>query len=135
VEEKIENGFLECYMCCIVVECVSGINRRHSSPQQEHSSAAWLRPQLWARERAIEQEQDKLLKDGSDEILSLEGIGSSGFVDVNITTAVIFVVNASCSLVMLSKLMSTWFIEFLVVLICIGGMEGPCFKWFEHCYG
>ncbi|KAE7999490.1 hypothetical protein FH972_003913 [Carpinus fangiana] len=94
-----------------------------------------------AREAAIE--QDKLLKDGSDEILSLETIGSSGFVDINITAAVLFVVIASCFLVMLYKLMSTWFIELLVVLFCIGGMEGlqtclvallSCFRWFEH-YG
>jgi signal peptide peptidase-like protein 2B len=74
-----------------------------------------------AREAAIE--QDKLLKDGSDEIPSLEGIGSSGFVDINITAAILFVVFASCFLVMLYKLMSTWFIELLVVLFCIGGME------------
>ncbi|GLT62489.1 hypothetical protein SLA2020_351260 [Shorea laevis] len=94
-----------------------------------------------AREAAIE--QDKLLKDGSDEIPSLEGIGSSGFVDINITAAILFVVFASCFLVMLYKLMSTWFIELLVVLFCIGGMEGlqtclvallSCFRWFEH-YG
>jgi signal peptide peptidase-like protein 2B len=63
------------------------------------------------------------LQDGSDEILSLETIGSSGFVDINITAAVLFVVIASCFLVMLYKLMSTWFIELLVVLFCIGGME------------
>jgi hypothetical protein len=85
VKEKIENGFLECYMCCT------------------------MRPPLWARKAAIE--QDKLLKGGSDEILSLGGIGSSGFVHVNITTTVFFVVIASCSLAMLYKLLSTWFIK------------------------
>uniref|UniRef100_A0A2N9GUL5 PA domain-containing protein n=1 Tax=Fagus sylvatica TaxID=28930 RepID=A0A2N9GUL5_FAGSY len=74
-----------------------------------------------AREAAIE--QDKLLKDGSDEILNLEGVGSSGFVDINTTAAILFVVIASCFLVMLYKLMSTWFIEVLVVLFCIGGVE------------
>ncbi|KAF5464283.1 hypothetical protein F2P56_014370, partial [Juglans regia] len=92
-----------------------------------------------AREAAIE--QDKLLKDGSDEILSLEGVGSSGFVDINTTAAILFVVIASCFLIMLYKLMSTWFIEILVVLFCIGGIEGlqtclvtllSCFRWFEH---
>lgn len=92
-----------------------------------------------AREAAIE--QDKLLKDGSDEILNLEGVGSSGFVDINTTAAILFVVIASCFLVMLYKLMSTWFIEVLVVLFCIGGVEGlqtclvalfSCFRWFEH---
>ena len=63
------------------------------------------------------------MQDGSDEILNLEGVGSSGFVDINTTAAILFVVIASCFLVMLYKLMSTWFIEVLVVLFCIGGVE------------
>ncbi|KAM3698768.1 hypothetical protein ACB094_06G215000 [Castanea mollissima] len=92
-----------------------------------------------AREAAIE--QDKLLKDGSDEVLNLEDVGPSGSVDITTTAAILFVVIASCFLVMLYKLMSTWFIEILVVLFCIGGVEGlqtclvalfTCFRWFEH---
>ncbi|RVX09947.1 Signal peptide peptidase-like 4 [Vitis vinifera] len=75
-----------------------------------------------AREAA--NEQDKLLKDASDEFLSTEGTGSSGMVDINTTSAVLFVVIASCFLVMLYKLMSFWFVEVLVVLFCIGGVEG-----------
>ncbi|KHG08704.1 Signal peptide peptidase-like 2B [Gossypium arboreum] len=74
-----------------------------------------------AREVAIE--QDKLLKDASEEILEV-GAGSSGFVDINTMSAVLFVVAASCFLVMLYKLMSFWFVEVLVVLFCIGGVEG-----------
>ncbi|XP_023547965.1 signal peptide peptidase-like 4 isoform X1 [Cucurbita pepo subsp. pepo] len=92
-----------------------------------------------AREVAIE--QDKLLKDGSDELLQMEATGSSGYIDINTTAAVLFVVIASCFLVMLYKLMSSWFLEVLVVLFCIGGAEGlqtclvallSCFRWFEH---
>ncbi|XP_030457262.1 signal peptide peptidase-like 4 [Syzygium oleosum] len=92
-----------------------------------------------AREAAIEHE--KLLKDGSDELVEIEGIGSSGVVDINTTSAVLFIVVASCFLVMLYKLMSYWFIEVLVVLFCIGGVEGlqtclvallSCFRWFEN---
>ncbi|KAL4621994.1 hypothetical protein ACB092_06G265100 [Castanea dentata] len=92
-----------------------------------------------AREAAIE--QDKLLKDGSDEVLNLEDVGPSGSVDISTTAAILFVVIASCFLVMLYKLMSTWFIEILVVLFCIGGVEGlqtclvaffSCFRRFEH---
>ncbi|KAF8017094.1 hypothetical protein BT93_H2343 [Corymbia citriodora subsp. variegata] len=92
-----------------------------------------------AREAAIEYE--KLLKDASDELVETEGIGSSGVVDINTTSAVLFVVVASCFLVMLYKLMSYWFIEVLVVLFCIGGVEGlqtclvaflSCFRWFEN---
>ncbi|KAJ7951147.1 Signal peptide peptidase-like [Quillaja saponaria] len=92
-----------------------------------------------AREAAIE--QDKLLKDASDEFVNMEGVGSSGCVEINTTAAILFVVIASCFLIMLYKLMSYWFIEVLVVLFCIGGAEGlqtclvallSCFRWFEH---
>ncbi|KAL7238910.1 hypothetical protein ACSBR2_004914 [Camellia fascicularis] len=92
-----------------------------------------------AKEAAIE--QDKLLKDASDEFLSTEATGSSGVVDISTTSAILFVVIASCFLVMLYKLMSLWFIEILVVLFAIGGAEGlqtclvaflSSFRWFEH---
>lgn len=63
------------------------------------------------------------MQDGSDEVLNLEDVGSSGSVDISTTAAILFVVIASCFLVMLYKLMSTWFIEVLVVLFCIGGVE------------
>ncbi|KAL4392991.1 hypothetical protein AHAS_Ahas02G0007300 [Arachis hypogaea] len=74
-----------------------------------------------AREAAIEQE--KLLKDASDEYLSTQNVGSSGYVEISTVAAILFVVIASCFLVMLYKLMSFWFVEVLVVLFCIGGVE------------
>ncbi|KAF8365117.1 hypothetical protein HHK36_032860 [Tetracentron sinense] len=90
-----------------------------------------------AREAAVE--QDKLLKDASDEFLNVEGTGASGVVDINTTSAVLFVVIASCFLVLLYKFMSSWFVELLVVLFCIGGVEGlqTCLvallsRWFKH---
>ncbi|KAK9143783.1 hypothetical protein Syun_013183 [Stephania yunnanensis] len=90
-----------------------------------------------AREAAIEQE--KLLKDGSDDYLNIEDTGGSGVVDINTTSAILFVVIASGFLVMLYKLMSTWFVELLVVLFCIGGVEGlqTCLvallsRWFKQ---
>ena len=64
-----------------------------------------------------------VLQDGSEEFLNMEGVGSSGIMDINTTSAILFVVIASCFLVMLYKLMSFWFIEVLVVLFCIGGVE------------
>ncbi|XP_073030379.1 signal peptide peptidase-like 4 isoform X1 [Primulina eburnea] len=91
-----------------------------------------------AREASIE--QDKLLKDGSDEYLSKETHHSSGVVDINILSAICFIMIASCFLLMLYKFMSHLFIEILVVLFCIGGVEGlqtclvallSCFRWFE----
>ncbi|KAL3645684.1 Signal peptide peptidase-like 2 [Castilleja foliolosa] len=76
-----------------------------------------------AREAAIE--QDKFLKDATDEILrTSKGSGGSSVVDINTTSAVLFVVVASCFLILIYKLMSDWFIELLVVLFCIGGVEG-----------
>ncbi|KAK2984543.1 hypothetical protein RJ640_018921 [Escallonia rubra] len=90
-----------------------------------------------AREAAIE--QDKLLKDASDELLNVTGGGASGVVNINTTSAVLFVLIASCFLVILYKLMSFWFVELLVVLFCIGGVEGlqTCLvallsRWFKR---
>ncbi|OIW21426.1 hypothetical protein TanjilG_03460 [Lupinus angustifolius] len=89
-----------------------------------------------AREAAIEQE--KLLKDASDEYVSTENVGSSGYVEISTASAILFVLFASCFLVMLYELMSYWFVEILVVLFCIGGVEGlqtclvallSCFRW------
>ncbi|KAK6935396.1 Peptidase A22B, signal peptide peptidase [Dillenia turbinata] len=90
-----------------------------------------------AREAAIE--LDKLLKDASDEIPSNAGRGTNGVVDINTTSAVLFVVVASCFLIILYELMSSWFLELLVVLFCIGGVEGlqTCLvallsRWFKR---
>ncbi|XP_047337581.1 signal peptide peptidase-like 2 [Impatiens glandulifera] len=92
-----------------------------------------------ARQAAIE--HDKLLKDASDEfpITSDDGGSGSGSVDINTTSAVLFIVVASCFLVILYKLMSGWFIDLLVALFCIGGVEGlqTCIvallsRWFKH---
>lgn len=62
-------------------------------------------------------------QDGSDELLSEETDRSSGVVDINTTSAILFVLFASCFLIMLYKLMSSTFIEILVVVFCIGGIE------------
>jgi signal peptide peptidase-like protein 2B len=75
-----------------------------------------------AREADIEQE--KLLKDGHEVLPNFEAGGSSGMVDINMTSALLFVVIASCFLITLYKLMSHWFVELLVVIFCIGGVEG-----------
>uniref|UniRef100_A0A2P2KIA0 Signal peptide peptidase-like 4 n=1 Tax=Rhizophora mucronata TaxID=61149 RepID=A0A2P2KIA0_RHIMU len=91
-----------------------------------------------AREASIE--QDRLFKDGSDDYVNMEEMRSS-IVNINMLSAFMFVVVASGFLVMLYKLMSYWFIEVLVVLFCIGGIEGlqtclvaflSCFRWFQH---
>lgn len=58
-----------------------------------------------------------------DEIPNATAVGGSGIVDINTASAVLFVVFASFFLIVLYKLMSYWFIELLVVLFCIGGVE------------
>ncbi|KAK7394759.1 hypothetical protein VNO78_15297 [Psophocarpus tetragonolobus] len=92
-----------------------------------------------ARESSIEQE--KLLKDASDEYVNADNAGYSAYVEISTAAAISFVLLASCFLVMLYKLMASWFIEVLVVLFCIGGVEGlqtclvallSCFRWFQQ---
>ncbi|XP_058779292.1 signal peptide peptidase-like 2 [Vicia villosa] len=81
----------------------------------------WSAWRTW--EAAVE--LDRLLKDASDDIPNTkDASGVSGVVNMNAKAAVLFVLVASCFLFMLYKLMSTWFIEVLVVLFCIGGVEG-----------
>ncbi|CAL5437479.1 unnamed protein product [Camellia sinensis] len=71
-----------------------------------------------AREAAIEQD-----KDASDEFPTTKDAVTGGIVDISTASAVLFVVIASCFLVILYKLTSSWFLEFLVVLFAIGGAE------------
>ncbi|OEL34541.1 Signal peptide peptidase-like 5 [Dichanthelium oligosanthes] len=80
-----------------------------------------------AREAVIEQE--KLLKDGHEGLLNVEAGGSSGMVDINVASAIMFVVVASCFLIMLYKLMSYWFVELLVGLqTCLVALLSRWFK-------
>ncbi|CAN1778187.1 Signal peptide peptidase-like 2 [Linum perenne] len=74
-----------------------------------------------AKESSIEEE--KLLRRAVEETPSPRA-DSNSIVDINTTSAVLFVVVASCFLVLLYKFMSYWFVELLVVLFCIGGIEG-----------
>lgn len=48
-------------------------------------------------------------------------------IDINVASAIMFVVVASCFLIMLYKMMSSWFVELLVVIFCVGGVE----VWFH----
>ncbi|CAI9094091.1 OLC1v1029754C2 [Oldenlandia corymbosa var. corymbosa] len=98
----------------------------------------------WSAWTATEEafEQDKLLKDATDEISSRKGTHTSYVMDINTISAVLFVVVASCFLILLYKLMSAWFMDILVVLFCIGGAEGmlTCLvslvsRWFKSAAG
>nr|CAB3451551.1 unnamed protein product [Digitaria exilis] len=70
-----------------------------------------------AREADIEQE--KLLKDGHEIPPNFEGGGSSGMVDINMASAILFVVIASCFLITLYKLMSHCSCD-IFALLCAG---------------
>ncbi|THG09438.1 hypothetical protein TEA_007317 [Camellia sinensis var. sinensis] len=61
--------------------------------------------------------------DASDEFPTTKDAVTGGIVDISTASAVLFVVIASCFLVILYKLTSSWFLEFLVVLFAIGGAE------------
>ncbi|XP_065865703.1 signal peptide peptidase-like 2 [Euphorbia lathyris] len=45
-------------------------------------------------------------------------------IDINVMSAIVFVLTASAFLVLLFFFMSSWFIWVLIVLFCIGGIEG-----------
>ncbi|KAF7051890.1 hypothetical protein CFC21_060079, partial [Triticum aestivum] len=63
-------------------------------------------------------------EDGHESSVNIDAEGSTGMVDITMTSAMLFIVVASLFLVMLYKLMSHWFVELLVVIFCIGGVEG-----------
>ncbi|GLT67859.1 hypothetical protein SLA2020_401370 [Shorea laevis] len=93
-----------------------------------------------AREAAIE--QDKLLKDAVEDFPNENLTGTGGVVEINTISAILFVVLASCFLVLLYRFMNYKFVEVLVVLFCIGGVEGlqTCLvaflsRWFKHAAG
>ncbi|KAK4743887.1 hypothetical protein SAY87_010199 [Trapa incisa] len=79
--------------------------------------AAWT-----ARDAAIE--EDKLLKDAGNEVSDKVVTQSSGVIEISTTSAILFVLAASCFLIILYKFMSSWFLDLLIVLFCIGGVEG-----------
>eukprot|EP01018_Ginkgo_biloba_P033474 Gb_32092 [translate_table: standard] len=61
--------------------------------------------------------------DDSDALVLEESCGDKSVVDINTASAILFVVIASCFLILIYKFMSEWFLELLVVLFCIGGVE------------
>lgn len=63
------------------------------------------------------------LQDAADDYIRPDENSYSSVVDITTTSAILFVVIASCFLVMLYKFMSYRFIEILVVIFCIGGIE------------
>jgi len=77
----------------------------------------------WSAREACN-EYCKSLKDDPDAFVIEEDSGDKGVVDISTTSAILFVVIASCFLILIYKFMSLWFLELLVVIFCIGGVEG-----------
>ncbi|GLT90878.1 hypothetical protein SLE2022_087930 [Rubroshorea leprosula] len=93
-----------------------------------------------AREAAIE--QDKLLKDAVEDIPNEKLLGTGGVMEINTISAILFIVLASCFLAVLYKYINYKFVEVLVVLFCVGGVEGlqTCLvallsRWFKRAGG
>ncbi|KAL5721089.1 Signal peptide peptidase-like [Ranunculus cassubicifolius] len=90
-----------------------------------------------AREADIE--LDKLLKDASDDYINTDDTSASDVVVITSLSAVVSVIVASGVLFMLYKFMSDELISFLVILFCVGGIEGlqTClvailYRWFKN---
>ncbi|KAM7461584.1 hypothetical protein LguiA_029705 [Lonicera macranthoides] len=78
---------------------------------------------LWPKITASEESDDRyndLSPKGSPNTAKEE----DEHVDINVMSAVLFVFSASTFLVLLYFFMSSWFIWLLIVLFCLGGIEG-----------
>ncbi|KAI5065778.1 hypothetical protein GOP47_0018402 [Adiantum capillus-veneris] len=69
-------------------------------------------------------EHCKLVKENVDDFDGEHVEEDSNVLNINVASAVLFVFFASGFLFMIYKLMSTWFLLLLVILFCIGGVEG-----------
>ncbi|CAK9208880.1 unnamed protein product [Sphagnum jensenii] len=77
----------------------------------------------WTAKEAA-QEHYRRLKEGADSYPTESDVEEKDIVDINIVSAVLFLVLASVFLILLYYFMSNWFLILLVVLFCIGGFEG-----------
>lgn len=81
-------------------------------------------------------------KDGQDEYDNIDCKEGPEFININVASAVLFVLFASGFLFLMYMFMSEWFLLLLVVLFCIGGVEGlqTCLvallsRWFTRAHG
>ncbi|CAM6008843.1 unnamed protein product [Sphagnum balticum] len=77
----------------------------------------------WTAKEAA-QEYYRRLKEGADAYLTEPDVEEKDIVDINVVSAVLFLVLASVFLILLYYFMSNWFLILLVILFCIGGFEG-----------
>jgi len=91
----------------------------------------------WTAKEAA-QEHYRRLKEEPELAVALSGNGEKDVIDINILSAVLFLLLASAFLMLLYFYMSAWFLRVLVILFCIGGFEGlqTClvsllYRWFR----
>ncbi|KAG6548658.1 hypothetical protein Mapa_009812 [Marchantia paleacea] len=92
----------------------------------------------WSAKEAAN-EHYRRLKEMPDGYLVDQEQDDKDVVDISVASAVLFLVMASGFLLLLYKFMSDWFLLLLVILFCIGGVEGlqTCLtaflsRWFPH---
>lgn len=87
-------------------------------------------------------EHCKLEKENQDDLQGEHAKEDYGILNINVASAVLFVLFASGFLLLIYKFMSGWFLLLLVIFFCIGGVEGlqACLvailsRWFTHANG
>jgi len=63
------------------------------------------------------------VQEGAYAYLTEPDVKEKDIVDINVVSAVLFLVLASVFLILLHYFMSNWFLILLVILFCIGGFE------------
>ncbi|XP_074264195.1 signal peptide peptidase-like 3 [Silene latifolia] len=77
-------------------------------------------PDLAGREQSDERYNELSPKESSTN----EDNSEKDILDINVVGAVVFVIAASAFLLLLYFFMSSWFVKVLIVMFCIGGVEG-----------
>ncbi len=75
------------------------------------------------------------MQEGADAYLTEPDVEEKDIVDINVVSAVLFLVLASVFLILLYYFMSDWFLILLVILFCIGGFEvfwHPSFQFLSY---
>jgi signal peptide peptidase-like protein 2B len=75
------------------------------------------------------------VQEGADAYLTEPDVEEKDIVDINVVSAVLFLVLASVFLILLYYFMSNWFLILLVILFCIGGFEvfwHPSFQFLSY---
>ncbi|KDP42881.1 hypothetical protein JCGZ_23823 [Jatropha curcas] len=79
---------------------------------------------LWAEFTAPEESDERYNELSPKENSNAAGDAEQEIININARSAVVFVLTASTFLVLLYFFMSTWFVWVLIILFCLGGVQG-----------